>query len=77
LRRERCERFVSKVLLALLGENGRIAGLKGLGGYFMPKRLVNFLTGNPDAVPGDYILAIVAVIGMIFATLAQILSQTL
>lgn len=56
------------------GENGRIAGLKGLGGYFMPKRLVNFLTGDPDAVPGDYILAIVAVMGMIFATIAQILS---
>ncbi|MEK6217229.1 MAG: hypothetical protein N2B03_08440 [Boseongicola sp.] len=43
----------------------------------MPKRLINFLTGDPDAVPGDYILAIVAVVGMIFATLAQILSQTL
>jgi hypothetical protein len=74
LRREKRERFVSKVLLALSGENGRIDGLKGLGGYFMPKRLVNFLTGDPDAVPGDYILAIVAVMGMIFATLAHILS---
>lgn len=68
------ERFVSKVLLALVRENSRIAGLKGLGGYFMSKRFVDFLTGDPDAVPGDYILAIVAVMGMIFATIAQILS---
>ena len=62
------------MLLALASENSSIAGLKGLGGYFMPKRFVDFLTGDPDAVPGDYILAIVAVMGMIFATLAQILS---
>jgi hypothetical protein len=74
LRREKRERFVSKVLLALAIENSSIARLKGLGGYFMPKRFVDFLTGGPDAVPGDYILAIVAVMGMIFATLAHILS---
>ncbi|MGI9390269.1 MAG: hypothetical protein ACR2O1_09455 [Boseongicola sp.] len=40
----------------------------------MPRRVIAFLKGEPDAVPGDYILAIVAVMGMIFATLAQLLS---
>ena len=40
----------------------------------MSRRMVAFLRGDADAVPGDYILAIVAVMGMIFATLAQMLS---
>ena len=40
----------------------------------MPRRIVAFLKGDPDAVPGDYILAIVAVTGMIIATIAQMLS---
>ncbi len=57
-----------------MGENSSIAGRKRRGGYFMPKRFVAFLRGDPDAVPGDYILAIVAVTGMIAATLAQMLS---
>jgi len=39
----------------------------------MPRRIVAFLRGDPDAVPGDYVLAIVAVMGMIFATFAQML----
>ena len=39
----------------------------------MPRRLVAFLRGDPDAVPGDYILALVAVIGIIAAMLFQML----
>ena len=33
----------------------------------MPKRLIAFLRGDPDAVPGDYILALVAVAGAFLA----------
>ena len=33
----------------------------------MPKRLIAFLRGDPDAVPGDYILALVAVTGLFLA----------
>jgi len=44
------------------------------GGLFkMPKRFVSFLRGDPDAVPGDYLLAIVAVFGIMFAVMARAL----
>ena len=33
----------------------------------MPKRLVSFLRGDADAVPGDYVLALVAGVGLILA----------
>ena len=33
----------------------------------MPKRLRDFLLGTEDAVPGDYVLALVATVGMILA----------
>ena len=44
-----------------------------LGGFVMPRRLVAFLRGDPDAVPGDYLLALVAVFGVMFALLARML----
>ena len=55
-----------------MGENVKLTPLKTLGGCFMPKRFVAFVRGDPDAIPGDYLLAIVAVVGMILATVAQI-----
>ncbi len=33
----------------------------------MPKRLWDMLLGTEDAVPGDYILALVAIIGVMIA----------
>ena len=36
----------------------------------MPKRLWDMLMGTEDAVPGDYVLALVAVIGLMIAVLA-------
>ncbi|NNL19439.1 MAG: hypothetical protein HKP37_11925 [Boseongicola sp.] len=39
----------------------------------MPRRFVAFVKGEPDAVPGDYLLAIVAVVGIMFAVLARAL----
>lgn len=47
--------------------------LDKLGGLVMPRRLVAFLKGEPDAVPGDYLIAIVAVFGIMFALLARML----
>ncbi len=35
----------------------------------MPKRLLDMLLGTEDAVPGDYILALVATIGLMLAVL--------
>ena len=35
----------------------------------MPKRLWDMLLGTEDAVPGDYILALVAIIGVMIAVL--------
>ncbi len=35
----------------------------------MPKRLLDMLLGTEDAVPGDYILALVATIGLMIAVL--------
>lgn len=55
------------------GIGDKVAGLVKLGGSAMPRRFVAFLRGDPDAVPGDYILAIVAVFGMIFAVMARAL----
>lgn len=37
----------------------------------MPKRLRDMLLGTPDAVPGDYILALVATGGLMLAVLAE------
>ncbi|MEM9971067.1 MAG: hypothetical protein AAF762_08210 [Pseudomonadota bacterium] len=33
----------------------------------MPKRLLAFLRGDADAVPGDYVLALIAVAGLFLA----------
>ncbi|MEM8803414.1 MAG: hypothetical protein AAFX07_07900 [Pseudomonadota bacterium] len=35
----------------------------------MPKRLLDMLQGNEDAVPGDYVLALVATVGLFLAVL--------
>lgn len=39
------------------------------GGLTMPKRLRALLRGTEDAVPGDYILALVATVGLFLAVL--------
>ena len=38
----------------------------------MPKRLIGFIKGDHHAVPGDYVLALVAIAGLICVTLVQI-----
>ena len=45
----------------------------GWGAVRMPKRFWAFLLGTEDAVPGDYVLALVATFGMIAATLVGML----
>ena len=40
----------------------------------MPKRLWDMLMGTEDAVPGDYILALVAIFGLIIAVLVDLAS---
>lgn len=42
----------------------------GWGAVRMPKRFWDFLYGTEDAVPGDYILALVATVGAMLAILA-------
>ena len=44
------------------------------GGQVMPKRLRAMLLGTEDAVPGDYILALVAIFGVIIAVLIGMIS---
>ena len=39
----------------------------------MPKRLRALILGTEDAVPGDYVLALVGVIGLMIAVLAGML----
>ncbi len=41
----------------------------------MPKRLISFLKGNEDAYPGDYLVAIVAVVTIMLAVAAALLSD--
>ncbi len=41
----------------------------------MPKRLIAFLRGNEDAYPGDYLVAIVAVIAIMLAITAAMLKD--
>ena len=38
----------------------------------MPKRLRDFLDGSSEAVPGDYVLALVAVLGLMAAILVRV-----
>lgn len=38
-------------------------------GAEMPKRFRDMLLGNEDAVPGDYVLALVATVGLFLAVL--------
>ena len=45
-----------------------------LGAGRMPKRLRAMLLGTEDAVPGDYVLALVAIIGVIAALLIGMVS---
>ena len=40
----------------------------------MPKRLWDMLLGSEDAVPGDYVLALVAVLGLMVALLVGLVS---
>jgi hypothetical protein len=40
----------------------------------MPKRLNDFLKGTAEAVPGDYVLALVATLGLMFAILVGMLT---
>ena len=41
----------------------------------MPKRLISFLKGGEDAYPGDYLVAIVAVITIMLAVIAAMLKD--
>ena len=41
-----------------------------MGGISMPKRLRALLRGSEEAIPGDYILALVATFGLMAAILA-------
>ena len=47
---------------------------EGKGGHEMPKRLRAMLLGTEDAVPGDYVLGLVAVIGVIIALVIGMVS---
>ena len=40
----------------------------------MPKRLIGFFRGDRHAVPGDYVLALVATTGLIFIKIVEIVS---
>ena len=39
----------------------------------MPKRLISFIKGTEDAYPGDYLIAIVAVLTIMMAVGAAVL----
>ena len=41
----------------------------------MPKRLISFIKGTEDAYPGDYLIAIVAVLTIMMAIVAAILKD--
>lgn len=41
----------------------------GWGAVRMPKRFWAFLYGTEDAVPGDYVLALIATVGLMAAIL--------
>ncbi len=41
----------------------------------MPKRLMSFLKGSEDAYPGDYLVAIVAVITIMLVVIAVMLKD--
>ncbi len=43
-----------------------------LVGAKMQKRLLDMLLGTEDAVPGDYVLALVAVVGLMVAVLVEL-----
>ena len=51
--------------------------MRGLqvGGKSMPKRLISFFKGNEDAYPGDYLVAIVAVLTIMMAIGAAMLKD--
>ena len=51
----------------------KLALSNGWGAVQMPRRFLAFMRGDPDAVPGDYLLAIVAVFGIMFAVMARAL----
>lgn len=44
------------------------------GGCDMPKRLRALILGTEDAVPGDYILSLIAVFGVMLAVIAGMLA---
>lgn len=43
----------------------------GWGADPMPRRLIAFLTGAEDAVPGDYVLALAATLGLMAALIVR------
>ena len=43
--------------------------IEWLGAVRMPKRFWAFLYGTEDAVPGDYVLALIATVGLMAAIL--------
>jgi hypothetical protein len=65
------ERFVSVFSLVLERVRPMMRSVfNGWGAVRMPKRFWAFLFGTEDAVPGDYVLALVATIGLMLAILA-------
>jgi hypothetical protein len=68
------QRNVSELLLVL----GRAADnlpdmFKGWGAVWMTRRFLAFLFGTEEAVPGDYVLALVATFGAILAILVSMI----
>ncbi|NND18849.1 MAG: hypothetical protein HKN98_09755 [Silicimonas sp.] len=59
--------FPRNALVASDGGDMIPGGFNGWGAVRMPKRFRDFLMGTDDAVPGDYILALIATLGMILA----------
>ena len=41
----------------------------------MPKRLISFIKGTEDAYPGDYLVAIVAVVAIMLAVTAALIKD--
>lgn len=40
----------------------------------MPKRFIGFLKGDENAVPGDYVVALVAIFGLLLIKLVHFLA---
>ncbi len=62
------------VALASARQISMLLGKRSAGGLTMQKRLRALLLGTEDAVPGDYILALVATGGLFLAVLLGMLT---